>query len=575
MFSKKILVTSISTVSLALAGCGASDQDSGNSNSNVQLSGLVVDPYVAQAKVYVDLNNNGVHDFLSHEAFAYTDAEGYFSQDSSGNSYCSGATKNLRHCLNTAQLGSNAVIRIEGGYDVASGQPFTGSMSMPVNLDGSVKSPLGAVNPLVSLFSSVTSSQEAAILAFIGASDSAALKKDFLKTDSNSVDTELFRRALQVHKAVAILSSTLEFHYDIKPSNNKKINDKIPPSSAGKFVYDEVAKLLASKTNTSTTPVTVTAPTSAEWSAALSAAETALQTQSGKTIVTAWSTGEKDAVAARVKELFDWFDLTATKTAIASAASQTGTAAQQESLYRHARVADFAVGQVKREVKAANASTAPTAMSSDASTSVMGQVLTEVAGNSGTFTIDKFDPKIDLDSVISATTKPTTVSSFVSGAELFSTATSTETTLANMTLKMKYSDSGSKTGNVLIYFTPDTGKTTAGKMTVCVRATGDTSDLNDIKGLDTGIYLGGRWSKLNDFSATVAITEPVSPGQALIIKRKEKGASGAEDTYQFSLDTSAQLETWKGTLASFTEGTAPTSDAGCQSNLTAAFPVVK
>ena len=61
-----------------LSGCldNADDPDRGDQRA-VQLSGVVVDGYVAGARVFVDLDENGERD--AFEPRATTDAFGYFS----------------------------------------------------------------------------------------------------------------------------------------------------------------------------------------------------------------------------------------------------------------------------------------------------------------------------------------------------------------------------------------------------------------------------------------------------------------------------------------------------------------
>ncbi|OPX55273.1 hypothetical protein SAMN02745127_02125 [Oceanospirillum multiglobuliferum] len=566
-FNKSALAASISLVTLALAGCGggSGSQDSGSSASNVTLSGLVVDPYVAQAKVYVDLNNDGIHQF-STEDFAYTDKDGYFSKskpDANGISidYC--AEGNVRYCLNTSQVSDSAVLRIEGGYDIATGQAFTGSMEMPLTLNGSDQQ-LGTANPLISLFTAASTSQENAILDFIDPSVAgdalkratlkAELTQDFLSKDSNGaagVDPEKFRRAMQIHKAAAILSSALEHKYSLK-ADALKVNGILPPASAGKFVYAAIAQMLADKST----------PVIADWEAALTASDAALQPTTGKPAAE-WAANEKTAIAARVSQLFNWFD--ANKSPLTTGANnETSIAGKQESLYRYARVADFAVGQVKREVKSNSVQN-----QTNASQTVAGQVLTQISGNTDTFKITDFNSQVDLDNMVNQTTLPKVVPKLPIEGALFVAPTmqTDEITVSGKVIKLNYAEpmSANKTGQANIYFIPSPKSTLEGRVALCVRATEDSSDLKDIKGLDKGVLLTGYWNKLTDFSVNIAITEPISPKQALIVKRTVKASP--LDTYQFSLDTASGLETWQGTISHFLN-VPPRNDAECVSALT-------
>ncbi|WP_086481787.1 hypothetical protein [Oceanospirillum sanctuarii] len=552
MFSKKLLATSVSAVTLALVGCGASDQDTGSSGSNVQLSGLVVDPYISGATVYVDLNNNGIRDNVL-EKKALTDKDGYFSKskpDASGNQidYCANEVYE-RYCLRTTQLSDDAVLRIEGGYDVATGQPFTGSLVVDLNLNGA-PADVGAANPLTSLFVSATEAQEAAILTFIGATKEQ-LTEDFLSGDS--FNSERFRRAMQVHKAVAIMTTVLDTRYALEAG--KEFNDKKLPATSGKYVYEAVATLLANtttptaSTNTNTTAID-------NWAEALESAETTLRSDvTSLTSTSAMTPNSRQAVGNRVAALFNWLKDT---TSITSTSSQ-------DDLYKNARVADFAVGQVKREAKAAKSSNSDITSTDNAViTGVLGDT-----GTGGTFDVNNFGKDADLDSLIKASSTPTSVSTFSTGTELFSDTSGSEKTVAAQVLKMDYADSDStKQGNAYLYFSAlSSAVDTQGSVTLCVNAVGDDSDLKDLEAIKTGLYIAGSWNRLNDYSVTVSLDLPGVPDQPLIIKRTALGATlNDKDSFQFALDSTGDLETWTGSLAPF-NSTAPSTDDACAAEL--------
>jgi len=56
LFQKSIMATSVSAILLAMASCGGGGSSDSGSVSTVQMSGAVVDDYVAYATVYVDVN---------------------------------------------------------------------------------------------------------------------------------------------------------------------------------------------------------------------------------------------------------------------------------------------------------------------------------------------------------------------------------------------------------------------------------------------------------------------------------------------------------------------------------------
>lgn len=566
-FNKSALAASISLVTLALAGCGgASSQDSGSSTSSVKLSGLVVDPYLAQAKVYVDLNNDGVHQF-STEDFAYTDKDGYFSVSKAGVDYCaSTVAEDKAHCLNTSQISSSAVLRIEGGYDVATGQKFTGSMEMSLDLSKGAQS-LGAANPLQSLYTAATTLDTAgknAILDFIGTADTgytstqaerdalvSALTRDFLaqnKTGGSGVDPAKFKRAMQVHKASAILALALEQKYASWMKANTKVNNKLMPTSAGKFVYAAIAEMLA----------TTQTPTESNWQDVLINAESKLLASSGQT-GTAYVKGSGDtpALANRVASLFTWLGSSTTIT----------NATDVQALYENARVADIVVGQAKREIKAGGSLPA----TNPVIVNTIGTPTTPLFVNTTLFT-----PQLDIAKVLQQTTGVINPSApenrLATGAELFTTTTSA---LAQQKLTLTGEDTKGKV-KVVFYFVGKDATATTGEMRACVKAvanTGVSYDKDSIEAIAaSGTYLSGRWSRLTDFTANVAITTPVQPEQALLIKRT--AVSGANN-FSFSLDSGGDAKSWTGTLsttgdtagATYGGDSLPTSDASCK-NLT-------
>lgn len=139
---KTLLATSLATAFLGLSACGGGGGDSkgggdnGSPNNprlpttNVQMSGAVVDDFVAFAKVYLDLNNNAQHD--ENEAFASTDKDGYFSIAKGGTDYCANPQAiEYEYCLITdSTVANRAIIRVESGSDLLTSQAYEASMSL-------------------------------------------------------------------------------------------------------------------------------------------------------------------------------------------------------------------------------------------------------------------------------------------------------------------------------------------------------------------------------------------------------------------------------------------------------------
>ena len=592
MFSKKLLATSVSAVTLALAGCGASDQDSGSSSNNVQLSGLVVDPYVAQAKVYVDLNNNGVHEYGNFEAFAFTDEDGYFSTDKEGNSYCdkSAATYNARHCLNTSQLSSNAVLRIEGGFDVATGQKFKGSMALDLDLNNaSAVTNTGVANPLTALFAAtkeLNSTQRTAILNFLGYAAVSAtqseiqfaesLTSDFMdSSDSTKYSAERFKKAMAVHKSVAILSRAIEKKYDGKIFGQKVGADKtLMPSSAGKFVYEALATKLADLNGT--------APAVGDWNQVLRNAETAVRkvyTNAGGTgLVAAYLATDGAAVGLdqRVAALYTWFDglpVTALKVETTSTAAEKTEA--KAVLERLARLADVTVGVVEKEISGGT-------ITNDGGGNAKGllDAITPATDLTLNTTTGKTDKLANLEEKVDIATVITTVSGGSSDIQTAATNATLDATnrffdagqttaadqskLATERMRLTLADDVATTEDneasaAEFYFVGADGAT-SGTFKACVKtASKKGGDLDEISA--NGAYIEGRWSRLTDYSVNISVTKPVSPEDSLVVK-----VTKTAGTYSFSLNGAGEPKSWTGELStngSYGGNSIPSTDADC------------
>ncbi|GEM_PF-3195409 len=133
IFNKSLLATSVTLVIFSLNGCGGGNGDSA-STPHVQMSGAVVDDFVAYSRVYVDVNNNGKFD-SSFEPYAYTDGTGYFSKGKDGTNYCANPNSPLyKFCLDVSDnLTQNAVIRVEAGRDLLTALTYQASMSLQTN----------------------------------------------------------------------------------------------------------------------------------------------------------------------------------------------------------------------------------------------------------------------------------------------------------------------------------------------------------------------------------------------------------------------------------------------------------
>ena len=213
------------TLSL-LSACGAPSQDGG---SPATLSGLAVDGYVAGATVYLDINGNAVMDV--YEPRALTDSEGYFGIAADGTNYCnSSSSSDQSHCLKTGEY-SDSLLRIEGGIDTLTGEPFHGVLTRSPDATGSQYT-----TPLTSLLSQMSSPQ---VTAFLSAENTAAgtsLSQDdllgnplALSGTTTANQNHLIRTAWLVHKSAAIIAAELKRRYtDATAANQALANDFSP-----------------------------------------------------------------------------------------------------------------------------------------------------------------------------------------------------------------------------------------------------------------------------------------------------------------------------------------------------------
>jgi len=210
-------------VALALAGCGGTGQDTGESQNHSQtIQGVAIDGYVARATVFLDYDNNGTRD--PWEPFAFTDDSGYFSYNPLTNTdYCSASVdpQLSLYCLRTTRVLKETVLRVDGGYDVLTGEPFMGQLSR--RLDLSSGSPVNAlVSPLTTLLTDLRNpTDRTALMTLLGIKD-ADLEVDFL---AGTIETSLLNATLKAHKIVSLFAGLLEDHYSEIGSQAGAAND--------------------------------------------------------------------------------------------------------------------------------------------------------------------------------------------------------------------------------------------------------------------------------------------------------------------------------------------------------------
>lgn len=240
--TKKLVLTA--AITSALTACGGTGQDGGNgSSANQTFSGKAIDGYVARAQVFLDTNNNGTRDAWEPQAF--TDNDGYFGRNpDTQTDYCADKASDLYqlHCLVSDTAYQNVVVRIKGGYDLSTGEPFLGQMSRRVESTqkGAVDSVL--VTPLTSLLAEVEDSSDREKLLEALNIDKEDLDVDYFKP--GDVNAKVLKKALNVHKAVTLLSNRLNETYDEMGKGFGVADDA--SGSVYKAFVEEVSKELES-----------------------------------------------------------------------------------------------------------------------------------------------------------------------------------------------------------------------------------------------------------------------------------------------------------------------------------------
>ena len=217
-FTQRMLGAAIAAAMFNLAGCGSADNPDKGSPQSYNVAGLVVDGYVAGGQVYWDTNEDGI--LNSWEPRAFTDKDGYFSRskpDADGVSvdYCraDASAAEAKHCLRVGRLSDNAVLRIQGGIDLSSGEPFVGSMSLRTPIDSTPPAQVPVISPITSLLTYLPQERHAEVLARLGLQPGDEAQ-DYLNV-SGGVNRDALRAALQLHKVNSLLQQQLGLHYGV------------------------------------------------------------------------------------------------------------------------------------------------------------------------------------------------------------------------------------------------------------------------------------------------------------------------------------------------------------------------
>lgn len=234
--------------SLILTACGGEKQDEGTTATySTTFNGVAVDGALARATVYLDGNDNSTRD--PWEDSAFTDNDGYYSfNPKTQTNYCLPSTPSSEkiYCLQSSRSYTNVIVRIDGGYDLLTGEPFVGQMSRRVDVPEDTGEVDSVISPLTSLLTNVTSpGGRENILASLRISESD-LDVNYVDVDNNGgIEARLLNASLKVHKTVVVLADRLNDTYSELNDETGVMND---PSSE---IYRHLATELESSDSAS------------------------------------------------------------------------------------------------------------------------------------------------------------------------------------------------------------------------------------------------------------------------------------------------------------------------------------
>ncbi len=233
--------TALVVLALSMAACGGSGQDVGTTEHHSRtIQGVAIDGHLARAMVFADFDNNGTRD--PWEPYAFTDDDGYFSYNpKTGVNYCDhpGDAGLASHCLTLNRSADQLVLRVDGGYDTLTGEPFVGQLSRRLTTAGSSETHRLVITPLTTLVSALgTDAEQNLLLANLGI-DRSDLDIEYVDPENGTVDPLLFNKALKLHKSVAILADRIQDIYT-------EIGDAVgTPNDMSAIVYSSLAGLMS------------------------------------------------------------------------------------------------------------------------------------------------------------------------------------------------------------------------------------------------------------------------------------------------------------------------------------------
>lgn len=522
-FSKIALFVS----SLCVVSCGGTGQDIGSVNTNTAtVSGVGIDGYLANATVCLDTNENNKCD--AWEPSDTTDNDGNFS-------------------FTTAITANDAVVRIKGGYDAQTNEPFLGQITTRVDVENGQTLSNTAITPLTTLVTHASTVEDRQKL--LGALDitEADLSIDYLQEED--VNPGLLEKAILIHSISKYLGDQLEDRYI-------ELGEEGSADNATGFIYESlVARLI--ENHTSNFVDTLTNEThlfsileKAEDHLIINYQAAALTLPVRLTTVGSSSSAGEERAVELAKQIVQSIDRVFTPPTGAVSLNEASAAV---------RLVEVLVQKALKEESTEDASIANyVTLLQD--TSKSGDLLTELA-----------KPNFDLSSLV--TNQDFSNIETVKG---LATLGASALPLSNLPGKSILVDdpenadaSELKHARLELYFGGSSGAT-SGDLTACIRyiegaasqlpnAAGD-SDLDD--GDTRGAYVKGTWKKFSDYSTLLSlrITDGSAPYEAII-----KSAADKNGKKVFRFDFGDDLADWISTSGLTTAPTdKPDTDAECR-----------
>jgi hypothetical protein len=523
-FSKIALFLS----ALCVVSCGGTGQDVGSVNSNTTtVSGVGIDGYLANATVCLDTNENDKCD--AWEPSTTTDNDGNFS-------------------FTTTITANDVVVRITGGYDAQTNEPFSGQITTRVDVVNGQTLSNTVITPLTTLITHAASAEDRQKLLDALDITEADLLVDYLQEDD--VDPALLEKAILVHSISKYLGDQLEDRYT-------ELGEEGSSDNATGFVYEALVEKLIENHSAGFISVltneallsSVLEDAESELIENYQEAELTLPTRL-TTEGTSASAGESRAVelAKQIAEsIDDFFDVTPSDTISLDEASAG------------VRLVEVLVQKAIQEESTEDGSINDYVMllQDGAKTD---QLLTELA-----------KPNFDLGSLV--TNQDFSNIETVKGLATLGASASPLVDLPGKSILVDDPENSQpaelKHARLELYFGGSSGAT-SGELTACIRyiegaasqSPNAASDADLEDGDTRGAYVKGTWKKFSNYSTLLSlrITDGSAPYEAII-----KSAADKDGKKVFRFDFGDDLADWFSTAGLTTApANKPDTDAECR-----------